>query len=255
MDASQAIDVCPWAWRSLACFVAPVASPWWIDLARTLIATFIGAGLAFGTNYYFQYRQRRSEQKSAGNMALATLSRQYGDFVIAKAAIESDLNKASSQQPQIPLWRAIQPTLFEMNSELLFDFKSVAFLLDDGTDSLLINLVDVETKYHELRRMLGKHSELIMRVINRFSDLAWKANIPGEDFAQNAVGSAVVGELNALAEALAHRVATQEAIYIKAGKNLETLMRAKFTKGIFTFRALGAKAGLAKLDASSPVAA
>lgn len=225
------------------------AIPWELDLLKTLVATFIGAGLAFFTNAYFQRRQRERQQRIAGNVALAILSRQYGDFVIAKAAVEAELGRASSFDPPIPIWRAIQPTLFEMNFDLKFDFESLAFLVEDGNENLIEGLMDVETKYHELRRLLASHTKLASQIPHKFSNHGWTNDVPpSERAAEFAAGAALISELESLVKAIANRVATQEQTYISAGSQLEAFMKRKFRNKTFKFKALGAKAGLALLD-------
>lgn len=249
MEISQAFTTCIPALPPFIQLIAPEIPPLWIDLLKTLIATFIGAGLAFCTNFYFQHRQRISDQRTAGNIALATLSRQYGDFVIAKAAVETELNRAQSANPQTPLWRALKPTLLEFESDLLFDFKSLAFIVADGSDILFASLVSVETNYHDLRRILERHSKAASQLQYKFSAANWpNLIIPSEEEAQRVAGQALVGELNSITQAIAIRVTTHETMYEKAGSQLETLMRTKFKDRVFAFRALNARMGLLQLD-------
>ncbi len=221
----------------------------WIDLLKTLSATFVGAILAFGTNFYFQSRQRKNDQRTAGNLALATLSRQYGDFVIAKVALESELNFAKNTNPETPLWRALKPTLHEFNLELIFDFKSLAFLMDCGNDKLFTSLVHAETNYHELGRLLARHSNAASQMQHKFNAAGWNdQRILSEEIIQNAVGLNLVGELESLVHAISKRIETKEEVYMYAGQQLEAFMKNKFKCKVFVFRSLGAKAGLSKLD-------
>lgn len=247
MEISQVLTTCSSALPQFVYLIAPETPHWWIDLLKTLSATLVGAGLAFFINFYFQSRQHTSDQRTAGNLALAMLSRQYGDFVIAKTALELELTNSANSQ--IPLWRALKPTLFEFNSDLFFDFKSLAFFVADGSDKLFVSLVNIETRYHELRKLLASHSEAASQMQHKFTAAGWKDQIiPSEDVAKNAVGLALVGELDSLVGAIEKRIATQEAMYLNAGEQLESFMRAKFKSQIFSFRALGAKAGLSPLD-------
>jgi hypothetical protein len=249
MEISQAFSTCSSALPQLAYLTCSESSPMWIDLLKTLSATFIGAVLAFGTNLYFQSRQRKNDQRSAGNLALATLSRQYGDFVIAKAALESELNDAEKTIPKIPLWRALKPTLHEFNLELAFDFKSLAFLMEDGNDKLFTSLVHAETNYHELGRFFARHSDAASQMQHKFNAAGWTDQTTlSEGIIKNAVGGELVGELESLVHAIKNRIETKEEVYMYAGQKLEAFMRIKFKDRVFVFRALGAKAGLSKLD-------
>jgi putative flippase GtrA len=67
MELSQALTTYSSVLPQIVYLVGPEGSPWWVDLLKTLVATFVGAGLAFITNYYFQRRQRLSDQRTAGS--------------------------------------------------------------------------------------------------------------------------------------------------------------------------------------------
>jgi len=227
--------------------IGPEPPPWWLDALKTLGATFVGALLAFFANWLQRDIQTRSELRVAGNVALATLSRQYGDFVIAKAAIEADLGAAHSSSPQVPIWRAIQPTLLELGEELVFDYKSLAFLVRDGDDGLFAGLVEIQAKYHDLRKLMRDYNEAASQLQIKFSQAGWVDRIiPSEAAAEAAAGAALIGRLESLVKALANRVATHEDRYIAVGVGLERLMSEKFPSQVFAFRALLANKRFAK---------
>lgn len=249
MDISQAFNTCSSALPQFAYLIGSETPPMWIDLLKTLSATFVGALLAFCTNFYFQSRQRKNEQRTAGNLALATLSRQYGDFVIAKAAFESEINDAKKNNHETPLWRALKPTLHEFNLDLTFDFKSLAFLMEDGSDKLFTSLVHAETNYHELGHLIARHSDAASQMQHKFNSLKWHEQaILSEEIIRDAVGLALVGELESLVNAISNRIKTKEEVYMYAGQQLEFFMKNKFKGKVFVFRSLGAIAGLSKLD-------
>lgn len=249
MEISQAFNTCSSTLPQFAYLIGPETPPMWIDLLKTLSATFIGALLAFATNFYFQSIQRKNDQRTAGNLALATLSRQYGDFVIAKAALESELNEAKRTSPATPLWRALKPTFHEFKLELTFDFKSLAFLMDDGNDKLFTSLVHAETNYHELGRFIARHSDAASQMQHKFNAVGWNDQTTlSEEVIRNAIGLKLVGELDSLVQAISKRIETEEEVYMCAGQQLEAFMKNKFKDKVFVFRSLGAKAGLSKLD-------
>ncbi len=250
MDIPQAFNSCFSALPQVV-YLSGHDSSAWFDVGKTLGATFVGAVLAFAANLHFQNTQRKKDQRTAGNLALATLSRQYGDFVIAKSGFEMESKQAQSIAPEIPLWRALKPTFHEFNSELLFDFKALAFLVEDGSHELFTRLVHVENKYHDLRRILAMHTDAAISLQKKMDELTQPScptPITSEEHLKLLVGSELFGRLESLTSALKNRVTSNEATYVAAGKQLHDLMIAKFEDNVFPFSAFGAKVGLSQLD-------
>ena len=251
MDIPQAFNSCFSSLPQVIYLSGHEPPSWWIDVLKTLVATFLGAGLAFAANLHFQVQQRKKDQRTAGNLALATLSRQYGDFVIAKATFEMEAKEAQLRIPEIPLWRALKPTIHEFNSELLFDFEALAFLVEDGNNKLFEKLVHVETKYHDLRRVLAMHTDaaiLLQKKLEELTQLSPPKQITSEEQLKQFVGDELSAKLEALTLALKNRVTKSEATYVAAGKQLHEFMIAKFKNKVFPFSAFGAKAGLSLLE-------
>jgi hypothetical protein len=246
MDLSQTFSCCTCAIPQLVRLVGDGATPWWIDVSKTVIGAFVGAGLAFVANYYWQGRQRKSDQKLAGNIALLTISRQYGYFIVAKSAFSEEMRNAELNN--VPSWRAIKPTMFEFDEHLHFDFNSLAYLVEDNKDDLLAKLIDIENRYHDLRKILASHCKAAVQLQRKFSELGWGSNLPDDMTARRAVGLDLVGELDSLTNAIRKRVETHENTYVAAGKLLEQHMNNKFAKGVFSFKALGVKPGYSILD-------
>jgi hypothetical protein len=246
MDFSQSFSCCTCAIPQLVHLAGDGATPWWIDVGKTVVGAFVGAGLAFVANYYWQDRQRKSDQKLAGNIALLTMSRQYGDFVVEKATFLEEIRNAELNS--IPSWRAIKPTMFEFDASLHFDFNSLAYLVEDDKDTLLAKLIDIENRYHDLRKILAAHSKAAAQLQRKFSELGWGNNLPDDQTVRKAVGFDLAGELDSLTNAIRKRIENHENAYVAAGKLLEQHMNKKFTKGVFIFKALGVKPGYSILD-------
>ncbi len=233
MEVSQAFTTYTSAMPQLVYLIGEGAPPWWADISKTVIGAFFGAGFAFATNYYLQRRQRKSDQKLAGNIALLTISRQYSDFIVAKATFAEEMRNAELNN--VPSWRAIKPTMFEFDASLHFDFNSLAYLVEDNKDTLLAKLIDIENRYHDLRKILASHCKAAVLLQRKFGEIGWGNNVPDDQTLRKVVGLDLVGELDSLTNAIRKRVENHENTYVAAGRLLEQHMSKKFAKGVFSF--------------------
>src|SRR5450830_1110232 len=177
MDATQILNTCTTQWPIFVNLASTPAQSAWIDISKTLFATFIGALSAIITNIWLQRHKRIQEEKTAGNLAIATLSRQYGDFTIVRLGVEKELKTALEAKPPIPIWRALRPSLMELNPNLQINFTAIAFLIEKGDDQLFLTLVQAESKYHEIRRLLDQLTEAVSDLHIRFEAANWKDRI------------------------------------------------------------------------------
>lgn len=217
------------------CFIP---SPW-LDFIKTLTGVFVGAILAFGTNLWIQHLHRRRNNLATGNMALAVLSRQYGDFVIFRANLNRELEDRSAW----PGWLQIQPTVFGLSEHLRIDVHSLAFLFEHERFDLLEKLVWTDTKYHDLRTILEKNST----ACEERDELLAKAGI--SDFAltdlckaEIAVGGALISKCDHLNQFLQQRAKNDAEVYKAAGHALHELMSKSFgVARVMSFTAIGAR--------------
>lgn len=217
---------------------------------NSALGPFFGALFAFFVNLFLLRQQRRRENKAAGNLAMATLSRMYGDFLIAKSAIQHDLKT----RKDLAACLQIRPTIFEFSESLTFDLKALTFLFEQGQTDLLDQLLLVQVKYHDLRNLLRLNN-----------DAAWERDKyivdgPGFNVKDDAIliskgdEGVVLGlipdvlqiQLQNYHDFLVSRAVKDESAYTAAGASLQQLMTSKFCKkDVMQFRAHGAKSGLA----------
>lgn len=224
------------------------ASNYWFD-PKVLLSTFLGALLAFVANFFMQMMQRRWINLAAGNRALATVSKMYGDFVILRAGVRGDVNSRQN----FPVWAQVNPSIFQLSDSLRFDLGSLAFLAANKQQEILSQLILAETAYQELRNLLAKSTEACEIRDQRIA-AAELVNFALGDIhqAQNAVGEALVAKLAGFNEGLISRAHTSVDSYRSAGNALYKFMNEKYGKSrVMPFSALGARDDLAGQDWSA----
>ena len=222
----------------LADCLCPIPSPW-LDIGKTLVGVFAGAFLAFCANLYLQHLQRQRSNLAAGNMALAILSRQYGDFVIFRAGLRRELD----EMPSFAGWLQIKPTVFALSDSLRIDFPSLTFLFEHERHDLLGKLVLAETKYHDLRNILEKNTVACEERDQALAE-AGMVNFSVEDLrrAENAVNSALRAKCDSLNQFLQQRAERDVLVYRAAGQALHSMMAKTFgTTKVMPFTAMGAQ--------------
>jgi hypothetical protein len=224
----------------------PIACPstwsWGADVAKALVGTFVGAGLAFWANRAAEGRQLRRNNLAAGNVALSVLSRQFGDFVIFRAAIQAE----ATERKDFPDWLQFQPSLFAFSESLVLDLKSLTFLFEHARGDLLARLVDAEARYHDLRKLLAMNTE----ACKERDDAIAKAGLVSASLMElrrfeAAVDAPLRGKLSTLNAALKRRAKNELDNYRSVGRGLRELMLESYkTTEVMTFIAMGAQKDL-----------
>ena len=211
----------------------------WVDLFKTFAGVFTGATLAFLANIRIQGLQRERSNLAAGNMAIAILSRQYGDFAIFRAGLKQEL----AEKCNWPGWLQIKPTIFQLSDNLKFDLPSLAFLSEGKHHDLLTKLLIAEVKYHDLRHIHTLCAEACIERDKSLSE-AGLSDLSLEDLhrAENSVDCALQAKCEALNQFLQQRANQDENFYKAAGNGLHKMMSARFKSGtVMPFSAIGAR--------------
>jgi hypothetical protein len=211
----------------------------WIDLAKSVFGVFVGAGLAFLANIRVQHIQRRRSNLAAGNLALAILSRQYGDFLIFRAGLRREI----SERGTFPGWLQVNPTIFKLSDSLKFDLPSLAFLSEAKQHGVLAKLLIAEQHYSDLKHI---QEQCVSACIEREQSLS-KAGL--SDFAltdlhraEIAVDKALQAKCSFLNQFLQQRASQDADYYQAAGKALHKMMSELFDAGtVMPFTAMGAR--------------
>ena len=117
--------------------------PWWIDVIKTIAATFIGASLAFLTNLTLMKLKERSDREAHGNLAVLKLAHMIGHFEDVKSSLKADrarlIEKVGSEAAfhALPLWMQTRGLTHVIDTDIAFDFENLVFLLDDEQKGLI----------------------------------------------------------------------------------------------------------------------
>ena len=181
---------------------AAFQSQFLLDILKTAIGAFFGAGFAFVANEIVRRKQRGRDERAAGNLALSVVSRLYGDFVLAKLNVLKDF----SDRQLLPTWMQLRPTYLDLSSSISFDVESLSFLFQSGKADLFERLANVEVRYHALRRMLEHHSIISSRMVTGLADHGFSnhtlADVPR---IENVIPASTKFEMLNLVEAIARR--------------------------------------------------
>lgn len=212
-----------------------------LDWGKTLSATFIGAALAFASNFLLQRHLRQRENLAAGNMALAMLSQQYGDYCIFWSALQTDIEIAIGRGT--PDWLSLRPSLFFFSESTSIELDSLAFLAEHRNHAVLKDIVLAAQTYDDLRTLIKQNTEACAE-----RDQLLDTSLPaGEvDYSLDWAGATVPASskalLGALATGLLRRAEPRGEVFRRSGKGLREVLVANYGEDrVFPFQAVGVK--------------
>jgi hypothetical protein len=142
-----------------------------VDVLKSAIGPFLGAGAAFALALWRDRRLRIRDRKAAGNMAVLTLLRQTNDYLTAATTLRTYRDWLLKQQPSSPPWMLMKPMHFDHSDALRFRMDSLVFLLERPAGEKVIEaLLTVEMQYHALFGMLKVHAETSEALQVKLSD-------------------------------------------------------------------------------------
>lgn len=209
----------------------------WLDVFKALAGAFSGAFFAYLLNLRIQRVQRDRGNLAAGNLALAVLSKQYGDFLVMHASV---LQQAEERKA-LPSWLQLMPSMMVLSESLKFDLATLAFLFEDGRHDVLTKLILAETCYQDLRQIYSMNTDAC-RERDRAASQAGIINFGVADIPklENVVDASIRGSCRSFCEALKLRGQRDQTVYLEAGTALYQLMVERFgTKKVMAFAALG----------------
>lgn len=193
----------------------------WLDVTKTFIGALLGAGLAFGSTLYIQWRLRKQENIKAGNLALALLVNALNAFLSTRKALLQTREEVLKRHPNAPLWVQFKPSQYAFGELTSFDLSSLGFLFDKKGVSVVQRLVEAETAYSSLRLLFAAHRETRELIQQRHSELgvglATDASMTEHDAK---IGPHLIAKGNDLSQALLKHFADDERVYRDAFKAL-----------------------------------
>ncbi|WP_155734178.1 hypothetical protein [Pandoraea pnomenusa] len=215
-----------------------------MTIFSTLVGSFAGAGLAFVSNRYADHVERNRANLAAGNMAIAILSRQYGDFVIFRASLQAE----ATTKHQHPDWLQISPSFLSFPEWLAIDIKSLTFILQHGQRDLFAKLLDVQARYDDLRKLIAINNEACAARDDALAkaDLANADPFVDQYRFEAAIDATLRAKLSGLNASLRHRAKNELVNYQTTGRALRDFMLSLYQVAeVMTFTAMGAQKELA----------
>ena len=216
---------------SLLGLIVSIPATFWSDIAKTLIGTLVGAGLAFKYALRRDSLSRIHEQRAAGNFAMAILARQLSDFAVTKVGIEQHRSWVLKEQPQTPLWMQLKPIQIVYAGSLSFDLKSLVFLFKRGRGHILERLITAELAYVDFTKLVEVHRVTSEEVQRNLSDanIDFNALLPTNHL-ESVVGTALIVKLRDVTAALFERMEKGDAVYVDAARSLHQILVEEFGK-------------------------
>ncbi len=218
----------------------------WADFAKTLIGTFVGAGLAFGFNLYVQHLQRRAAQLVAGNVAMVTLSQQLGDFRTARRGLREEMEE--KDRTTLPLWLRVRPISTIFDEQLKFDFEGLGFIVRPGPP-LLGDLAHAQRLYLKLAYLVREHTETGKKIQERLSaqginESDISADSPG---VRDSVGRDLAQQQIDVTDSIREHCEKDEQVYLELAGKLHSTLRE-----IFGFKHFGRPVAIVAIAPENP---
>lgn len=201
----------------------------WLDIAKPALGAFIGAGLAFLSNTWFQLRQLRRERITAGNFALLILKRQLDDFYNVRRGYLRQREEVHGPSPSAPPWMHFLPMSYPFAEGVKFDFQSLAFLVETGNADVINLLAIAEGRHADLNDLASRHAALMLRIQERME--SFEVPPSGEidvEKAEAHLGRALVANGNDYTNGLLYRFREDERDYRAAIEILRNALVRKF---------------------------
>lgn len=129
-----------------------------LDVTKTLIGSFAGAGLAFMFNYFVRQNQKEEEQVAAGNVALSKLAHMTVSYLSYKKTVIDNRNRTiEGSPPTLPTWMQMTPISHEFDESLVIDIQSLAFLFAGSTKSVMNHVFVAQAAYRNMSYLQKQH--------------------------------------------------------------------------------------------------
>jgi hypothetical protein len=195
-----------------------------------LLGTFVGAGLAFGANYFLQWRTRRSAELDAGNMALLCLIEQWRVFANVRAVcaglIETEKLRFGESTPS---WLYYKPIIGHYGDQRI-DFQSLTYLMSVKGRHAIAELHAAQNRHLAVLEVIKEANAGSALMQGEFAKAKIGADgktVALEDFI-NAVGPLVTTDQGERVDLLYQLVNQGDGFYRKAYQILHSALAQRF---------------------------
>lgn len=196
---------------------------WLGEVSKSLVGTFVGAGLAFFLTRLHDANRRYQKNIAAGNLALFAIKSQYNEFLLFRKALYEDI-ALHHQNKNLPLCLSVKPSIQTYVGHMI-NFESLAFLFEKpGYGELFDDLHLSQTHYLDMIKFDEFRNTAITEL---HRELARHQNENPEGTIQDdmkAVGGYVVGAADSAVRGLALRARDDEESYLIAYSKLRTAL-------------------------------
>lgn len=194
--------------------LASLPDSFWPDLTKTLVGSFVGAGLAFFSNYWIQRRERIRKQKAAGNFALSVLARQFNDFLVLRRGYDEEKQRLSGHSPPLPRWLT-KPIHYYFSDSLRIDFESLAFLFElSSSGKMFSSLILAEQRYCDLAKLIQSFGAAAEKLQERISSVpAVNGEYQDIRLFPAAIGPDLLGKVESLLDGIDRSFSDDQRVY------------------------------------------
>jgi hypothetical protein len=161
-----------------------------------------------------QWRQRRTQNIKAGNLALALLVETLNGYLSVRKSAFRMRELVLQVAPKAPLWMHFKPMTHAYETDLSFDFSTLAFLFDRYGASTVQKLSLAASSYRSVARLIDAHRDTAELIQKGMADLGIKPTtiISAEDI-EPKIGFNIIAKANGLTTALTKHFQEDERIY------------------------------------------
>ena len=231
---------------SVAALTVPPALmqlPWWLDFLKTLLATFMGAGLAFIANQLAVKLKERTERETNGNLAVLKLGLMIGNCHDLERTIADHRGKLLARVGSeelflgLPLWMRTFGLTHMVETDVSFDFEKLFFLLDDNQNSLLSLLYLSAQKHRLLFTTITEFREIRRKAEERLEGARLGTWVTPEQI-NEVVGPRIGAELHDIAESIDSQLADVRPYMETTSNDLSRALKKHFAEENWFMRLL-----------------
>lgn len=212
----------------------------WLDVMKTFIGAFLGAGLAFASSLIIQWRMRRRENIKAGNLALSLLVTQLNDFSAVKKSFLQMRDEALKKNANTPVWLQLRPSLYLFTESHSFDVANLSFLFDKHGATTVQKLLVAEHRYRSLVALVKEHRAVRELIQDRSAELGLRA---GDKLVmselEDKIGPHLIGRAVSASEALLRCFSEDSEAYLDAWSGLRTELVRRYGKKFIDMKPAG----------------
>lgn len=231
----------------------PMGSTFWLEIAKTAIGAFLGAGLAFASTLCVQWWIQYEQRVAAGNVALGVLVQQMNDYLSIKKSMLRQRARALKARPDAPLWLHFLPSQYVFTEDRT-EPASLAFLYDRHGATAAQKTLWVQHLHKTLAALVIEHRDVRVSIQQRQAELGVKPfdAMPMSEL-EAKIGPYLLARATSAAEALLHQFANDEKEYESAFKLLRAELRRRFGKRFIDMAPPTAPAGISTGSTSDAI--